>query len=49
MSEAEDKSASGAQTVRRALALLRLIACESLPEPELANYLGLGHRLASLE
>ncbi|SSW62607.1 IclR family transcriptional regulator [Achromobacter agilis] len=27
MSDAEDKSASGAQTVRRALALLRLIAC----------------------
>jgi len=27
VSESEDKSASGAQTVRRALALLRLIAC----------------------
>ncbi|MGE8688783.1 MAG: IclR family transcriptional regulator [Achromobacter sp.] len=27
MSDAEDKNASGAQTVRRALALLRLIAC----------------------
>ena len=27
MTESEDKSASGAQTVRRALALLRLIAC----------------------
>ncbi|KGD87992.1 IclR family transcriptional regulator [Achromobacter sp. RTa] len=27
MSDAEDKSAAGAQTVRRALALLRLIAC----------------------